>query len=256
MLNGDSQSEPYLWEKGASGTFVTGARHASAESEFEYGSRVGCWRLLRLFREMGWRFTSWACGQALEGNPSFAAAMVRDGHEVAAHGQRWLEIWEYGLEEERAYIRANCESIKKMTGRFPRGVFFGRGTPNTKALFPEVLRGLGTELLYSSETAFNDDVPYWIDLPAEKDLPDTEKKGLLIVPYNYDCNGTFSPPSSLIWVSSTNGWPRWQIPHVARLRGLDDVSRVPEEHLRHAVPRRLQRQPPAHEHPDARADCR
>ena len=138
---------------------------------------------------MGWQFTSWACGQALEKNPSFAKAMIRDGHEVAAHGMRWLGIWEYGLEEEREYIRENCESIKKMTGKHPRGVFFGRGTPNTKALFPEVVRDLGSELLYSSETAFNDDVPYWVDLPAEKDLKNEEKKGLLIVPYNYDCNG-------------------------------------------------------------------
>lgn len=27
-----------------------------------------------------------------------------------------------------------------------------------------------------------------MDLPYEKDLPDEEKEGLLIVPYNYDCN--------------------------------------------------------------------
>jgi peptidoglycan/xylan/chitin deacetylase (PgdA/CDA1 family) len=193
LLNGDAQSEPYLWEKGASGTFVTDARHASAESEFEYGSRVGCWRLLRLFKEMGWRFTSWACGQALEKNETFASAMVREGHEVAAHGMRWLEIWEMGLEEERKYHKTNCEAIRKTTGMLPRGVFLGRGTPNTKALFPEVLRDVGGELLYSSETAFNDDVPYWIDLPAEKDLNDEEKKGMLVVPYNYDCNGIFSP---------------------------------------------------------------
>jgi peptidoglycan/xylan/chitin deacetylase (PgdA/CDA1 family) len=189
ILNGDSQSEPYLWEKGASGTFVSGARHASAESEFEYGSRVGCWRILRLFKEMGWQFTSWACGQALEKNSTFAKAMVRDGHEVAAHGWRWLEIWEMGVQEEKEYMRRNCEAIEKLTGKLPKGVFFGRGTPNTKALFPEVVRECGGELLYSSETAFNDDVPYWIDLPAEKELKDGEKKGLLIVPYNYDCNG-------------------------------------------------------------------
>lgn len=151
---------------------------------------MGCWRILRLFKEMGWNFTSWACGQALEKNPTFATAMVREGHEVAAHGMRWLEIWDYTLKQEYNYIKENCESIKKTTGSFPKGVFFGRGTPNTKALFPEVLRDIGGEMLYSSEAAFNDDVPYWVDLPAETELKDEEKKGMLIVPYNYDCNGS------------------------------------------------------------------
>ena len=163
-------------------------------------------------------FTSWACGQALEKNPSFAKAMVRDGHEVAAHGMRWLEIWDYTLEEERKYIRDNCMAIRKTTGSLPRGVFYGRGTPNTKALFPEVLKEVGGELLYSSETAFNDDVPYWIDLPAEKDLKAEEKNGMLIVPYNYDCNG-WSPYAftSLLTHFSTDVY-RWEVPYESRIR--------------------------------------
>jgi hypothetical protein len=53
-------------------------------------------------------------------------------------------------------------------------------------------RGDGMKLLYSSE-AFNDDVLYWLDLPWEKDLQDDEKEGLLVVPYNYDCNGISTP---------------------------------------------------------------
>jgi hypothetical protein len=31
-------------------------------------------------------------------------------------------------------------------------------------------------------------VPYWVDLPWEKELPIEERKGMLMVPYNYDCN--------------------------------------------------------------------
>ena len=41
-------------------------------------------------------------------------------------------------------------------------------------------------MLYTSEV-YNDDSPYWIDLPWEKHLPDEQKEGLLMVPYNYDC---------------------------------------------------------------------
>jgi len=41
VLNGDAHSEPYLWEKGASSTYITGARHISAELKYEYGSCSG-----------------------------------------------------------------------------------------------------------------------------------------------------------------------------------------------------------------------
>ena len=39
----------------------------------------------------------------------------------------------------------------------------------------------------------------WIDLPAEKDLPDEEKEGMLIIPYCYDCNGVSLLPN-LKWL--------------------------------------------------------
>lgn len=110
MVNGDAHSEPYLWEKGASTTFTTGHRHMAAESEYEYGSRVGAWRVLRLFKEMGWNFTIWAVAQAMEKNPSFARACVRDGHEIGAHGLRWLDISEMNVEEEKQYIKENLLS--------------------------------------------------------------------------------------------------------------------------------------------------
>lgn len=112
----------------------------------------------------------------MEKNPTFAKACVRDGHEIACHGYRWLDIWDMTLDEDRENIKKACLSLEKSTGEFPVGVYFGRGTPNTRALFSEVYRGMGKELLYCSE-AYNDDVPYWSDLPYEKDLPDEEKKG-------------------------------------------------------------------------------
>ncbi|TVY41990.1 Chitin deacetylase [Lachnellula occidentalis] len=189
VLNGDAHSEPYLWEKGASSSFLEGARHMAAESEYEYGSRVGAWRILRLFKEQGYRFTTWAVAQAAVKNPTFARALVRDGHEIAAHGARWLDISAMSVEEEKEYIRENCKVLEEVTGVFPRGFFYGRGTPNTRCLWPEVVKemGGGKRLLYSSE-AFNDDVPYWVDLPWEEGLAVEEREGLLIVPYNYDCN--------------------------------------------------------------------
>lgn len=44
---------------------------------------------------------------------------------------------------------------------------------------------MGEELIWASDT-YADDVPYWIDLPAERDSP--SPKGCLMVPYSYDAN--------------------------------------------------------------------
>ncbi|EKG13284.1 Polysaccharide deacetylase [Macrophomina phaseolina MS6] len=180
-------SEPYLWEKGSSGGHKVGARYLNAEQDFEYGSRVGCWRINRLMKEFGWNMTIYAIAAAMEKNPSFAKACVRDGHEIAAHGLRWLDFWDLDLEEDKKYIKDTCYKLKEVTGEMPVGVYFGRGTPNTHALLPIVFKEMGVPLLYSSEV-YNDDVPYWIDLPWEKDLPPEKREGLLLVPYNYDCN--------------------------------------------------------------------
>lgn len=187
VLEGDGMSEPYLWEKGSSGGHRVGARYLNAEQDFEYGSRVGCWRINRLMKEFGWNMTIYAIAAAMEKNPSFAKACVRDGHEIAAHGLRWLDFWDLGLEEDKKYIKDTCYKLKEVTGEMPVGVYFGRGTPNTHALLPIVFKEMGVPLLYSSEV-YNDDVPYWIDLPWEQELPVEKREGLLLVPYNYDCN--------------------------------------------------------------------
>lgn len=84
--DGDECAEPYLWEKGTSGGIKTGARHLNAEHDFEYGSRVGCWRIMRLFKEFGWQITIYAIAKAMERNPPFAKYCVENGHEIAAHG--------------------------------------------------------------------------------------------------------------------------------------------------------------------------
>ncbi|KAL5379012.1 hypothetical protein PMIN02_011065 [Paraphaeosphaeria minitans] len=185
-LDGDKTSEEYLWEKGPSGGGRE-YRHLNGEQDFEYGSRCGAWRINRLMKEFGWNMTLWAIAVAMEINPTFAKACVRDGHEIGAHGYRWLDIWNYPLEEDKAYIKKTCQALEAATGNFGLGAYFGRGTPNTANLLPIMWKEMGHKLLYSSEV-YNEDSPYWIDLPWEKQLPDEEKEGLLMVPYNYDCN--------------------------------------------------------------------
>lgn len=50
---------------------------------YQYGSRAGVWRILRLLKEYGIKCTSYMVGQALLQNPQVGEWMVKEGHEVA-----------------------------------------------------------------------------------------------------------------------------------------------------------------------------
>ena len=89
VLHGDATSEAFLSE--IVGADMRPARHMSMESIYEYGSRVGVWRILDLFRRTGLPLTVFAVGMAAERNPAVIEAMVADGHEICSHGYRWLD---------------------------------------------------------------------------------------------------------------------------------------------------------------------
>lgn len=72
-------------------------------------------------KEFGWNMTVYAIAVAMERNPTFAKACVREGHEICAHGYRWLDIWEYGLEEDKEYIRKTLLKLEEVTGKWCQG---------------------------------------------------------------------------------------------------------------------------------------
>jgi peptidoglycan/xylan/chitin deacetylase (PgdA/CDA1 family) len=237
VLDGDGTSEPYLWEKGPSGGGRE-HRHLNSEQDFEYGSRCGAWRIHRLMKEFGWNMTLWAIAVAMERNPTFAKACVRDGHEIGAHGYRWLDLWDYSFEEDKAYIKKTCQALEAATGEFPVGAYFGRGTPNTANLLPIMWKEMGHKMLYTSEV-YNDDVPYWVDLPWEAEVPDEDKEGLLMVPYNYDCKLSCPPDQHPAEQLTPVQRQRWEVPHVAGLRQFSwqHLSRVSQRYIRLLVQR-------------------
>lgn len=106
---------------------------------------------MRLFKEFGWNFTTYAVAVALQKNPKFARALVRDGHEIAAHGLRWIDTFDYPLAEDKEYVKKAILLLKEVSGEMPVGAYFGRGTPQTHMLFPEVWESVGAEFLWSSE---------------------------------------------------------------------------------------------------------
>ena len=59
-------------------------RNYNTESEYEYGSRAGFWRLFRLFNNYKMKYTLYAVAQACEEQPEVVKRSVEYGHDVAS----------------------------------------------------------------------------------------------------------------------------------------------------------------------------
>ncbi|MHA1536481.1 MAG: allantoinase PuuE [Alphaproteobacteria bacterium] len=172
ILHGDAASEAFLSEMVGAAP-LHGVRHMSMESLYEYGSRAGFWRLMRIFAERELPLTVFAVGMALERNPEAAAAMVEAGHEVAGHGWRWIDYQYVPMDIEREHMARAIETIKRLTGKRPFGWYTGRTGPNTLKLVAEHAKAL-----YCADS-YADDLPYWLSIADTK---------LLMVPYTLDAN--------------------------------------------------------------------
>ncbi|HEX3452844.1 MAG TPA: hypothetical protein VHS26_06025, partial [Solirubrobacteraceae bacterium] len=69
--DGDASSETYLTEVPGA-TLGAGKRDLIVESVYEYGSRAGFWRLMRMFRDRDIPVTVFGAALALERNPEAA----------------------------------------------------------------------------------------------------------------------------------------------------------------------------------------
>jgi allantoinase len=169
----DGFSEGTLTESGAANYGVKG-RDLAAEGMFEYGSRVGFWRVHRLFKERGLPLTVFGCALALERNPKVAAAIRESDWDVCSHGWRWIKHYELSEAEEREHIRKAIESMKKTVGERPLGWYCRYGpSVNTRRLVVEE-----GGFLYDSD-AYNDELPYWVRVGSTPHL---------VVPYSLTAN--------------------------------------------------------------------
>jgi allantoinase len=150
--DGDGVSEGALTE---GGTISVGGRDLGAESMFQYGSRVGFWRLYRLFRQVELPCTIYAAAAALPRTPQICAAIREAGWDVVGHGHKWVTHAEMTLEQEREVLTRATRTIEECCGQTPLG-WYTRYAPslNTRKLLME----LG--YLYDSD-AYDDELPYW-----------------------------------------------------------------------------------------------
>ena len=175
VLDGDAGSETFLSEIIGAQSFA--ARHMSMESLYEYGSRAGLWRLLRLFEERKLPLTVFGVARALQRNPEATAAFLELGHEIACHGLRWISYQNIDEATERRHIAEAIAVIKDITNNAPLGWYTGRDSPNTRRLVAE-----HGGIAYDADS-YADDLPYWDKVQTTRGATPQ-----LIVPYTLDSN--------------------------------------------------------------------
>jgi peptidoglycan/xylan/chitin deacetylase (PgdA/CDA1 family) len=173
MQDGDGRTDAALSEV-ATPRVPRGDRDLGAESMFEYGSRVGFWRIYRLFRERGLPLTVFAASLALERNPEAARAIAGTDWDVVCHGRRWIEHYLLDEETERADIAEAFAGIQRLIGRAPEG-WYCRYAPSTRTRRLLVEHGGFT---YDSD-AYNDELPYWVQV---------HDRAHLVIPYSLVTN--------------------------------------------------------------------
>jgi len=171
ILDGDDASEGMLNDIGFPP--VLGKRNPLAESAFEYGSRVGVWRVLRIFAKFDVKMSILGVATALERNPEVTRAVVEGGHEIVSHGLRWIDYSFVEEAEERAHIHQAMTRIQKVSGVKPIGWMTGRPGPNTRRLLIE------HGGFHYDRDALNDELPYWVTVSG---MPH------LVIPYSYETN--------------------------------------------------------------------
>jgi allantoinase len=171
VLHGDAASETFLSEIVGAQAFPN--RHMSMESLYEYGSRAGLWRVLRVFDRRGLPLTIFGVAMALARNPEAVAAFTARGDEIACHGLWWHSYQLVEPEIEREHMAQAVALVTELTGVAPVGWYTGRDSPQTRRLVVE-----HGGFLYDSDS-YADDLPYWTVVDGAEHL---------VVPYTLDTN--------------------------------------------------------------------
>jgi peptidoglycan/xylan/chitin deacetylase (PgdA/CDA1 family) len=191
--DGDGFSEATLTEFDTS--YVPhGVRDLAAESMFEYGSRAGVWRVLDLFEERGLPLTLNACAMAVERHGELAAAIREKNYDICCHGWRWVDHFLLPRQTEQQHILKAIESLTRSIGTRPLGWCCRTGpSVNTRDLLIET-----GGFLYDSD-AYNDDLPYWVDVGGSNHL---------VIPYTHTHNDSKYAPGPFATSADYETWHR------------------------------------------------
>ncbi len=172
ILHGDAASEAFLSEIVGAEAWP-GQRHMNMESIYEFGSRVGFWRLHRLFTQRSMPVTVFGVATALEKNSQAVEAMKAAGWEIASHGLKWIDYRHHSYDDEKADIERAIRIHERVTGALPAGLYQGRTSVNTL----DIAMDMGCFDWLAD--VYSDELPYWVK---------RGEKHHLLVPYTLDAN--------------------------------------------------------------------
>jgi len=153
---------------------VEGIPNLCLQSHFDYGTRAGWWRVMRVLQRYNAPCTVSACSRALERSPWLGESALARGHEIACHSYRWERHAGMDEETERATIAKAVAAIEASSGVRPMGWHTrGAPTPSTRKLLVEE-----GGFLYDSD-AYDDDLPYVVEVLGREHV---------VVPYAFDTN--------------------------------------------------------------------
>ena len=177
ILHGDAASEAFLSEIVGAAPWP-GKRHWNMESIYEYGARVGFWRLHRLFTRAEVPITVYGVATALARSPEQVAAMQRADWEIASHGLRWIDYRDHAEADERADLAEAIRLHREVVGERPTGLYLGRTSVHSVKLAAE-----DKGFTWISDT-YDDELPYWLDHDGHGRPIDPQ----LVLPYTLDAN--------------------------------------------------------------------
>ncbi len=170
VLHGDPQSVAFLTEHITAPQ--VGVRALTAESLWEFGSRVGFWRLWRLLHGRKLPVTCFGVTMAMARNPAAVAAMNEAGWEIASHGMRWNIDPPASEEGERAEIEHTLALHAEICGA-PAVGWYNRSSARTYRLLSQI----GGMIYFADNYA--DELPFWADIAGTPEL---------FVPYTLEAN--------------------------------------------------------------------
>ncbi len=153
---------------------VEGAPNLALSSHFDFETKAGYWRVMRLLERFGLPCTVSCAGRTAARAPWMPADCVARGHEVSAHGYRWERHAAMSEAVEREAIAKTVAAIEAACGSAPLG-WHTKGAPsvNTRRLLVEEFG-----FLYDSD-AYDEDLPYRMTVGDRRHL---------IIPYAFDTN--------------------------------------------------------------------
>lgn len=176
ILHGDDSSETFLSDIINCKSYKN--RHMSIDSLYEYGSRVGFWRIHKEFNKRKIPLTIFGVVMAFIRNPKIVKTIIKAKYDIVCHGLKWIEYQNINYKTEKEHIIKSIKIFKKIFGKEPQGWYTGRDSPNTREIIIK-----HSNIIYDSDY-YGDDLPFWMNI----NLKNRKTKKHLIIPYSLETN--------------------------------------------------------------------